>query len=110
MSRTPKVLFAIAGLALAPAAASAQDNVMANDITVANTTTADPTLDPLANDPMATDPALDTTNTYTPPPQEEDKDFPWGLLGLLGLAGLLGRKKNDASDINVDNRSDRRNV
>ena len=35
--------------------------------------------------------------------QEDDKDFPWGLLGLLGLAGLLGRKKNDR-DIHVDAR------
>ncbi len=24
---------------------------------------------------------------------DDDKDFPWGLLGLLGLAGLLGRRK-----------------
>jgi MYXO-CTERM domain-containing protein len=104
------VLFAIAGLALVPAAASAQDNVTANDMAIANTTTGDPALDPMGNDPMATDPALTTTNTYTPPPQEEDNDFPWGLLGLLGLAGLLGRKKRDHGDINVDNRTDRRNV
>jgi hypothetical protein len=109
MSRTPKVLFAIAGLALVPATASAQDNVVANDVTVGNTATGTTTTDP-ALDPMATDPALnDTTTTYAPPPeQEEDKDFPWGLLGLLGLAGLLGRKKND--DVHVDNRTDRRNV
>jgi hypothetical protein len=26
-------------------------------------------------------------------PVNDDKDFPWGLLGLLGLAGLLGRRK-----------------
>jgi MYXO-CTERM domain-containing protein len=26
-------------------------------------------------------------------PVDDDKDFPWGLLGLLGLAGLLGRRK-----------------
>ena len=38
---------------------------------------------------------------------DEDHDFPWGLLGLLGLAGLLGRKKNDR-DIHVDGRSDTR--
>ena len=31
----------------------------------------------------------DTTTVRT----EEDRDFPWGLLGLLGLAGLLGRRK-----------------
>ena len=33
--------------------------------------------------------APDTTAVRT----EDDKDFPWGLLGLLGLAGLLGRRK-----------------
>jgi MYXO-CTERM domain-containing protein len=31
----------------------------------------------------------DTTTRRT----DDDKDFPWGLLGLLGLAGLLGRRK-----------------
>jgi MYXO-CTERM domain-containing protein len=35
--------------------------------------------------------AADTTTVRT----EDDKDFPWGLLGLLGLAGLLGRRKVD---------------
>lgn len=39
--------------------------------------------------------------------EEEDNDFPWGLLGLLGLAGLLGRKKRDA-DIHVDARHNNR--
>ena len=24
----------------------------------------------------------------------DDNEFPWGLLGLLGLAGLLGRKRD----------------
>ena len=27
--------------------------------------------------------------------QEENDEFPWGLLGLLGLAGLLGMKRKD---------------
>jgi MYXO-CTERM domain-containing protein len=27
--------------------------------------------------------------------RDEDRGFPWGLLGLLGLAGLLGRRKVD---------------
>ena len=27
------------------------------------------------------------------PAEEDDEDFPWGLLGLLGLAGLLGRRR-----------------
>jgi len=39
--------------------------------------------------------------------EEEDRDFPWGLLGLLGLAGLLGRKRKEA-DIHVDARRDTR--
>ena len=26
-------------------------------------------------------------------PVDNDRGFPWGLLGLLGLAGLLGRRK-----------------
>ena len=38
------------------------------------------------------DPAA--TTTY-PVQQEEDDDFPWGLLGLLGLAGLMGLKRRD---------------
>ncbi len=51
-------------------------------------------VDPLATDPLANDMAL----AQNVQPQEEDNDFPWGLLGLLGLAGLLGRKKNDHHD------------
>ena len=43
--------------------------------------------------------AQDTGTTGDPyaaaPAQEEDNDFPWGLLGLLGLAGLMGRKKDN---------------
>ncbi|HVE00652.1 MAG TPA: WGxxGxxG family protein [Sphingomicrobium sp.] len=32
------------------------------------------------------------TETSTPPPApEEEKSFPWGILGLLGLIGLLPR-------------------
>ena len=46
----------------------------------------------------------DTQYTQT---QEEDNDFPWGLLGLLGLAGLMGRKKSER-DIHVDARHDKR--
>jgi MYXO-CTERM domain-containing protein len=46
-------------------------------------------------------------NTMAVPVQEEeDDDFPWGLLGLLGLAGLIPRKRKEA-DINVDARRDR---
>jgi hypothetical protein len=113
-----------ATIALIPTAASAQDNVLINDVTVAATTQVDPAMDP------AMDPALNaTTNTLgdpslppmpedpsinemvisdTPPPEENDNDFPWGLLGLLGLAGLLGLKKKDDKDIHVDARHNTR--
>ena len=49
-----------------------------------------------------TDNTVDTS--YGEPRQEEDRDFPWGLLGLLGLAGLLGRKHRER-DIHVDARN-----
>ncbi len=65
-----------AALALSPAAALAQNDT--------GTTTADA--------PYA-----------APVQEEEDDDFPWGLLGLLGLAGLLGLKKRER-DIHVDAR------
>ena len=40
---------------------------------------------------------------YGVPVEDDDNDFPWGLLGLLGLAGLLGRKHKER-DIHVDAR------
>jgi hypothetical protein len=70
-----KNAFLAAALAVSPAAALAQ-----NDATVGTTDT-----------------------TYAAPVQEDDDDFPWGLLGLLGLAGLLGLKKKER-DIHVDAR------
>lgn len=128
-----------AAVALFPAAALAQDNTLeanvATGTTVTNTTTTtvDPAMnmtgaDPLADnmaatDPMMTDPAVNTmvvepvvvdpnvatTDEYAQVRQEDDDDFPWGLLGLLGLAGLLGRgKKHDTADIHVDARDGRR--
>ena len=27
--------------------------------------------------------------------RDDDRGFPWGLLGLLGLAGLLGRRREE---------------
>ena len=67
-------LVAAAALALSPAAALAQDNA-------------------------------DTANAQydNRAQQDDDNDFPWGLLGLLGLAGLLGRKRQER-DIHVDAR------
>lgn len=84
-----------------------------------NATTTDPlatdpanvtTTDPLANDPLATttttDPlATDPMMTNTVDEDEDDQDFPWGLLGLLGLAGLLGMKRRD-DDVRVDTTRD----
>ncbi len=44
--------------------------------------------------------AAGTADPYatTAPAEEDDRDFPWGLLGLLGLAGLLGRKRDRDDD------------
>jgi hypothetical protein len=104
---------AIAGLLLVSAAAGAQDNTMGNADTVNAVGTTDPTLaDPLATnttDPLATpttDPMMADNMTAAPVQEEEDNDFPWGLLGLLGLAGLIPRKRKEG-DINVDARRDR---
>jgi MYXO-CTERM domain-containing protein len=76
---TAATLAVAAALALTPAAALAQDNAA-----VDNGTT-------------------DTTYTERATVEEDDNDFPWGLLGLLGLAGLLGRKRQER-DIHVDAR------
>jgi LPXTG-motif cell wall-anchored protein len=94
-----------AGLIALSGAANAQDNTVA-----ANTTAATNTIDPALNSQVGTTGTDTFVNETTPVPvrEEEDRDFPWGLLGLLGLAGLLGRKKKN--DIHVDARSDRRNV
>ena len=73
MRKLPLILAASLALA-APAAVVAQDTTVDN--------------------------AAMTTGT---PVQEDDDDFPWGLLGLLGLAGLLGRKRND-THVHTDRR------
>jgi hypothetical protein len=49
-----------------------------------------------------------TTDTQYVQTEEEDNDFPWGLLGLLGLAGLMGGRKKGERDIHVDARQDKR--
>ena len=49
---------------------------------------------------------MNSTDTVTTVPMsdDDDEDFPWGLLGLLGLAGLLGRKRdNDVRPNRTDN-------
>lgn len=40
--------------------------------------------------------------------QEDDDEFPLGLLGLLGLAGLLGLKRKDDDRVNRASTTDRR--
>jgi hypothetical protein len=84
-----KMVLAATIITMTPAVASAQ-NAAGDDTTVTN----------------SYDPATET-QTQTTVKREEDRDFPWGLLGLLGLAGLLGRKKKE-SDIHVDARHNTR--
>jgi MYXO-CTERM domain-containing protein len=87
-SKHGRLVLAAAGLALLPTPAMAQE-VEADTVTVNNVVEADVPEDRVE--------------------REDDKDFPWGLLGLLGLAGLLGRKKRDDDrDIRVDARRDTR--
>jgi len=102
-----RVLLAASLVALS-SATLAQDNSAAGS-TVVSTTAGTDTIDPTLNGSASTtgtDPLLN--ETPAPVREDDDNDFPWGLLGLLGLAGLLGRKKKD--DIHVDARNDRRNV
>ncbi|WP_133365671.1 WGxxGxxG family protein [Qipengyuania sediminis] len=54
------------------------------------------------------DPAMDPAMTAVPV-EEDDNDFPWGLLGLLGLAGLLGRNKRD-THVHHDTTTTRRDI
>jgi MYXO-CTERM domain-containing protein len=44
--------------------------------------------------PAVAQAATGPATTY-PATQENEDEFPWGLLGLLGLAGLLGLKRRD---------------
>lgn len=45
--------------------------------------------------PVAAPAAPPSDTTVAPSAQEDDDEFPWGLLGLLGLAGLLGLSRRD---------------
>ena len=56
---------------------------------------------PLAS--VAATPVADPAATYPTEERDDDRDFPWGLLGLLGLAGLLGLKGRDRDDGRVRN-------
>ena len=97
-----------ATLALSPAAAAAQETNAANAIDAANTVAPAPgtdtnlstTLPPTDNGamvatdvPPVADPAM-TADTAMPAERDDDRGFPWGVLGLLGLIGLLGRNRS----------------
>jgi len=104
MRMTLSVTIAAAALLAASPALAQNDSAASNtDVTAANTvttntvTTDETTVVP-AND-MAALPPADTnvgaadTGYATPPPAEEKKGFPWGVLGLLGLLGLIPRAR-----------------
>ena len=63
-------------------------------VAVAAITLTTPVAAQTAADPTLADPAPVAVD-------DDDDDFPWGLLGLLGLAGLIPRKRRD-DDIRVD--------
>jgi MYXO-CTERM domain-containing protein len=58
-------------------------------------------MSPMAQAAQTTD--TDGNRTTNRVQTDQDRDFPWGLLGLLGLAGLLGLKRKER-DIVVDAR------
>ena len=114
---------AAAALLAISSTAVAQDNA-ANTVNATDpalNATADPlandanviTTDPLANDPLMTAPATDPLatdpmlNDTGDDDRDDDRGFPWGLLGLLGLAGLLGSRRRD-DDVRVDTTRDTR--
>lgn len=97
-------LVAGAVLALAPASAVAQNEVAEKADDVAQQAAeVERQADSLANDVTE-----DAGNQQYAAREENDDDFPWGLLGLLGLAGLLGLNRKDDRDIHVDARRDTR--
>lgn len=118
--RTGRTLGAAAMALLAswPAAAIAQDNVVAN-VTAAPAPPQEPVPDseplpverpapsPDASEPIVTtvpvavptaeplpelppNPYANSYNEFLPLEENEEEGFPWGLLGLLGLVGLFG--------------------
>ena len=98
VSKACGVLLCGAALIVFPAPALAQgtNNVTANDTVAADSYNTSSTA-PYDN------------GVTTADRDDDDHDFPWGLLGLLGLGGLLGlKRRDDAPDINVDARRDRR--
>ena len=122
MSKSSITCAAAALLAIS-STALAQDNTAntINAVDPALNATADPlandanviTTDPLANDPLMTAPATDPLaadpmlNATDDDDRDDDRSFPWGLLGLLGLVGLLGTRRRD-DDVRVDTTRDTR--
>jgi MYXO-CTERM domain-containing protein len=95
-------LAAAAVLMLAPASALAQNEVadQANEVAEQAQEVEQQASD-LGNQTMASD-----DGAYVARDDDED-EFPWGLLGLLGLAGLAGLRRREP-DIHVDARRDSR--
>jgi MYXO-CTERM domain-containing protein len=73
----------------ANATAPATDVNMTNDVVLApGEGTAVAPMEPITTEPLGT----------APVERDDDRGFPWGLLGLLGLAGLLGRARRSRAD------------
>lgn len=106
MHKTLWLIAASAALIAAPAAAQNEvaEQPVTNETNVTTTTTttdANVALD--AN--LVTAPPVDNALEPLPPTESElareaaaddeddDRGFPWGLLGLVGLIGLLGRRR-----------------
>ena len=96
-----QALGAVALLMLAPGSALAQNELadQANQV-AEQAQEVEQQADDLGNQTVADDAVYAARD-------DDDDDFPWGLLGLLGLAGLLGLRRHDR-DIHVDARRDTR--
>ncbi len=95
MSQPSKIIAMSAAIVLATAApAVAQSGNTGDTVDV----TTDDSVDVTTND---------LSDVDVEPRENEDRDFPWGLLGLLGLAGLLGRTRRD--DVQVNRPTDTNN-
>ena len=99
MRMTTHVMIAAAAL-LAASPALAQNetdpalNADANAVVTTNDVAApaDNAVMPVdANAVLPTDTTALPVDTTTPAPADDDRDFPWGVLGLLGLLGLIPR-------------------
>lgn len=94
-----------AAIFTAPAYAQDANNVAANagspDSTVSSEAPSPAPDNGLVTDPAAlpvtTDPMVVETTDAAAVEDDDDRRFPWGVLGLLGLLGLLGRSRSRAT-------------